>query len=78
MAKNELTEFKMLTAAMIDTLVREAVERGLPTEPIFRALSAESLELAARIHVNNGGTETCFLGMAKDLLDHVRIGAREQ
>lgn len=78
MVKGEMGEFKIMLAAMIDTLVRDAIERGQPTEPIFRALGAESLELAARIHVNHGGTETCFLGMAKDLLDHVRIGAREQ
>lgn len=78
MGKSELTEFKLLTAAMIDTMIRDAVDNGQPVEPILRALGAESLELAARIHVNHGGTESCFLGMAKDLLDHVRTGAREQ
>ena len=77
MGKGEMG-FKIMLAAMIDTMIRDAVERGQPTEPIFRALGAESLELAARIHVNHGGSETSFIGMAKDLLDHVRTGAQMQ
>lgn len=78
MTRSEYGEFKLMIAALIDALIRDAVARGLPTEPIFRALSAESLELAARIHLQHGGSDICFLGMAQDLLDVVRTGAREQ
>ena len=73
-----MTDYKTMIAHLIDALIRDAVEHGEPTEPIFRALGAESLELAARIHVNHGGSENTFIGMARDLLDHVRTGAQTQ
>lgn len=71
-------EFKVAIAALIDVLIRDAVECGHPTEAIFRALGAESLELAARIHIQHGGCDPSFLGMAQDLLGVVRTGARDQ
>jgi len=70
-------DFKMVIAALIDILIRDAVATGQPTEPIFRALGAESLELAARIHVQHGGCSRTFLGMAADLLERCNAG-REQ
>ena len=67
-----------MIAAIIDMLVREAVERGQKTDAIFHAVAAESLELAARIHVQHGGCDVSFVGMAQDLLAAVRTGASEQ
>ena len=72
------TEYKMAIAALIDMLIREAIERDQSTDAILRSLGAESLELAARIHVQHGGCDRTFLGMAQDLLTAVRIGASEQ
>lgn len=71
----DLAEFKMWISVMVDELVRSAVAKGAPTEPIFLAISAESLELAARIHINRGGCDSSFLGMARDVLAVVRVGA---
>lgn len=71
-------QYKMLVAAVIDTLIRDATERGIPTDEIFKRLAAESLELAARVHINTGGCNSSFICMAADLLDHVRAGAGDQ
>lgn len=71
-------EFKIAIAALIDVLIRDAVERGQSSEPILRRIGAESLELAARIHVQHGGCDTSFLGMTRELLVAVRTGAVEQ
>ena len=71
-------ELKLMIAAVLDCLLRDAVERGQACEPIFARLGAESLELAARFHINSGGTDAAFLGMAQDLLTVVRAGASEQ
>ena len=78
MTKNEMVEFKSAVAAMIDILIRDALNKGMPTDAVFLAIGAESLELAARIHVNHGGTDRRFIGMACDLLDAVRTGTAEQ
>jgi hypothetical protein len=71
-------DFKLAIAAMVDILIRDAVERGHPTDGLFRRIGAESLELAARIHIQHGGCDPSFLGMAQDLLGVVRTGASEQ
>ena len=76
--KGELGEFKIMIAYMIDELVRDAVAHGAATEDIFRALGVEALELSARIHINHGGCDGSFLGMARDVLEHVRLGALTQ
>jgi hypothetical protein len=73
-----MLDFKLLVAAMIDVLIRDAIERGVSIDSIFQAIGAESLELAARIHLHHGGSDTCFLGMAQDLLAAVRTGAPDQ
>lgn len=71
-------EYKMAITALIDMLIREAIERDQSTDAILDRVGAESLELAARIHVQRGGCDTSFLGMAADLLEVVRTGAIEQ
>jgi hypothetical protein len=77
--KNEFAEFKIWISMMIDELIKDAVARGMPTDSIFRAIGAESLELAARMHLQHGGGDARrFLGMAKDMFELVRTGANEQ
>ena len=73
-----MLEFKLAIAAMVDILIRDAVEHGHSTESVFHSIGAAALELAARIHVQHGGCDRSFLGMAKDLLVVVRTGAIEQ
>ena len=76
--KSEIEDFKISVLTVIDQLIREAVQRGKPTEPIFIKLGAESLELAARIHMQFGGTDVAFIAMAQNLLDAMRAGAQDQ
>lgn len=76
--KGELGEFKIMISYMIDEIIRDAVAHGATTEDIFHALGAEALELSARIHINHGGCDGNFLGMARDVLALVRLGAPSQ
>lgn len=76
--KPQLVDFKLAVSAVVDIAIRDAVAAGRSTDTVFRLLAAESLELAARIHVQHGGCDTSFLGMAQDLLVVVRTGAQEQ
>jgi hypothetical protein len=72
---SDAIEFKMGVAALLDELIREAVERGTPTDRVYRKFSVEALELAARMY---DGSDASFLTMAQRMLSLVRTGTVEQ
>jgi len=78
MTGSDLVAFKCLVAALIDMVTEAAAERGVARDQIFRLLSAESLELAVRMHRENNGSDDSFVRMAKESLALVRTGARMQ
>jgi transcriptional regulator with XRE-family HTH domain len=73
--QGDLIAFKCIVAALIEMLIDAAKERGIAPEDICRLLSAESLELAARMHT---GSDASFVQMARRSLSLVRTGAIEQ
>lgn len=74
----ESEDYKTVILSVMDVFIRDATARGISSDDLFKKLAVESLELAARVHVNFGGCDSSFLGMAADLLDHVRAGAGDQ
>ena len=73
-----MEDYKVAILSVMDVFIRDAIQRGLSSDEIFKRLAAESLELAARVHVNAGGCDQSFIYMAASLLDHVRTGAGDQ
>jgi hypothetical protein len=68
-------EFKDGVLTVLDLLIRNAVERGSPTDELYRRLSAEALELSARMY---DGNDESFLHMAQRMIALVRTGHVEQ
>ena len=68
-------EFKDSFLTVLDLVIRGAVERGSPTEDLYRRLSAEALELSARMY---DGNDESFVHMAQRMLALVRTGHIEQ
>jgi hypothetical protein len=74
--ESDIIDIKLGVAAMLDQLIREAVEQGTtPSKDLYRRLSVETLELAARMH---DGTDASFLAMARQMILLVRTGQIEQ
>lgn len=75
MTEQAAVEFQHGVLTVLDLLIKNAVERGSPTDEIYRRVSAEALELAARLH---DGNDASFIHMAQRMLALVRTGSMEQ
>lgn len=75
MTEQAVADFKESFLTVLDLVIRDAVERGSPTEQLYRRLSVEALELAARMH---DGNDDSFVHMAQRMLALVRTGHIEQ
>jgi hypothetical protein len=75
MTEQAAIEFRDGVLTVLDLLIRNAVERGSSTDQLYRRLSVEALELAARMY---DGNDDSFLHMAQRMLALVRTGHIEQ
>ena len=75
MTEQAAVEFKDSFLTVLDLVIRGAVERGSPTDELYRRLSVEALELSARMY---DGNDASFLHMAQRMLALVRTGHIEQ
>lgn len=75
MTKQAAIEFKDGLLTVLDLIIRDAVERGSQTDEVYRRLSAEALELSARMY---DGNDESFMHMAQRMIALVRTGQIEQ
>jgi hypothetical protein len=74
--ESDIVDIKLGVAAMLDHIIRDAIAKGAtPSADLYRRLSAETLELSARMY---DGSDASFLAMARKMLVLVRTGQVEQ